>query len=71
MLVDAGTDVAVINGFSRTALDVALHKACNDFIEVFAADQSTFNRATRTCRTAEFVAMMQSGFDRAYRPRWR
>lgn len=47
MLVNAGVDAAAVNNKFLTALDVALVAGCAEFVQVFAADDSLFEGATR------------------------
>ena len=47
LLVQAGVDVAALDDQEYTALDVALHAGCAEFVDVFASDQALFDKVTK------------------------
>ncbi|KAK6953252.1 hypothetical protein Daesc_005553 [Daldinia eschscholtzii] len=47
LLLDAGCNIAAVDKFSLTALDVALHLGSSEFVEIFAKDEDLFKKATQ------------------------
>ncbi|KAM0421202.1 hypothetical protein ACHAPT_010922 [Fusarium lateritium] len=56
LLLDAGSDAAAVDRYNFTALDLALHTRCSEFVEIFAADEDLFARATKNLEEGEQTA---------------
>ncbi|KAF5003058.1 hypothetical protein FDECE_10369 [Fusarium decemcellulare] len=53
ILLDAGADIAAVDKDNFTALDVALHVDCAEFVEVFFKNDELFARATSNLEVNE------------------